>query len=120
MSKVIFKMKLQHPNLAKTQKNNAHHLIYIGTREGIVLNEDLHQVEGVNSENDEYLEYMSKQPPSHGLFSDYGTECNLDKMVDKMKDYRGFVYRGIVSFSEQDAIEEGYDSKEKWELLIRD
>lgn len=120
MSKVIFKMKFQHPNLAKTQKNNAHHLIYIGTREGVALNEDLHQVEGTHSENDEYLEYMSKRTRSHGLFSDYGTECNLDKMVDEMKDYKGFVYRGIVSLREQDALEKGYDNKDKWELLIRD
>lgn len=119
MSKVIFKMKFQHPKLAKTQKNNANHLIYIGTREGVALNEDLQQVEGINSENTEYVKYMSNRPRSHGLFTKSGTECNLGKLVDEMKDYKGYVYRGIVSLREQDAIEKGYDSKEKWELLIR-
>ena len=113
-------MKFQHPKLAKTQKNNVNHLIYIGTREGVALNEDLNQVEEVDSENADYMKYISNRPRSHGLFTKSGAECDLGKLVDEMKDYKGYVYRGIVSLREQDAIEKGYDSKEKWELLIRE
>lgn len=121
MSKVIFKLKFQSPNFKKTKMNNMYHLIYIGTRDGVALNDDMKEIEGNynKSNNDEYIKYISDRPRSHGLF---GKEKNIDlkEMSEYMKNYNGYVYRGIVSLKEDDAIEKGFDEKENWEMLVRD
>lgn len=110
-------MKFEHPNRAKTKNNNMYHLIYIGTREGVALNDDIKEFQNKSS-NDEYMKYISDRPRSHGLF---GKNKNIDlkQACDYMKNYNGYVYRGIISLKETDAVNLGYDNKDKWEMLIR-
>lgn len=122
MSKVIFKLKFQSPNLKKTKMNNMYHLIYIGTRDGVALNDDMKEIEGDynKSANDEYMKYISDRPRSHGLFSKDNVKVDLKSVSETMKNYNGYVYRGIVSLRESEAIEKGFDKKDNWENLIRD
>jgi hypothetical protein len=121
MSKVIFKLKFQSPNFKGTKTNNMFHLIYIGTREGVALNNDLKEITKVNkSTDDEYVKYISDRPRSHGLFTREGEGLNLQEIANELKEYNGYVYRGIISLRENEAIEKGFDKKENWELLLRD
>lgn len=110
-------MKFQHPNIKSTKTNNMYHLLYIGTREGVELNEDIKEFNN-DSENKDYLKYIANRPRSHGLF---GKEKDIDiqKLANEMKEYNGYVYRGIVSLREEDAVSLGYDKKDKWETLIK-
>lgn len=122
MSKVIFKLKFQSPSFKKTKMNNMYHLIYIGTRDGVALNDDMKEFENNhnNSTNDEYVKYISDRPRSHGLFSKENVNVDIKEVAETMKNYNGYVYRGIVSLKEKEAIEKGYDEKENWESLVRD
>lgn len=122
MSKVIFKLKFQSPSIKGTKMNNMYHLLYIGTREGVELNDDMKffNSEYNNSSNNEYLKYISDRPRSHGLFGKNDKPINIQELANEIKDFNGYVYRGIVSLRESDAIEKGYDNKEKWKDLIRD
>lgn len=122
MSKVIFKLKFQSPNFKNTKMNNMYHLIYIGTREGVALNDDMKEFENNHnkSTNDEYMKYISDRPRSHGLFGKDNQIIDLKEISNYMKEYNGYVYRGIVSLREDEAIEKGFDKKENWETLVRD
>lgn len=121
MSKVIFKLKFENPKNASTKNNNMYHLIYIGTRDGVALNDDMKEFENKhnNSSNDEYVKYISDRPRSHGLFSKENETIDLKELSDYMKNYDGYVYRGIVSLREDEAKEKGFDEKENWEMLVR-
>lgn len=122
MSKVIFKLKFQSPNFKNTKMNNMYHLLYIGTREGVALNDDMREFEDNHnkSNNDEYMKYIANRPRSHGLFSKENIKVDLKSVAETMKNYNGYVYRGIISLRENEAIEKGFDKKENWEDLIRD
>lgn len=122
MSKVIFKLKFQSPNFKNTKMNNMYHLLYIGTREGVALNDDMREFEDNHnkSNNDEYMKYIANRPRSHGLFSKENIKVDLKSVAETMKNYNGYVYRGIISLRENEAIEKGFDKKENWENLIRD
>lgn len=121
MSKVIFKLKFESPKKASTKNNNMYHLIYIGTRDGVALNDDMKEFENNNkaSTNDEYVKYISDRPRSHGLFGKENEIIDLKELSSYMKNYDGYVYRGIVSLRENEAIEKGFDEKENWEMLVR-
>lgn len=121
MSKVIFKLKFESPKNTSTMNNNMYHLIYIGTRNGVALNDDMKEFENNhnNSANDEYVKYISDRPRSHGLFAKENESVDLKELSSYMKNYDGYVYRGIVSLREDEAKEKGYDEKENWEMLIR-
>lgn len=122
MSKVIFKLKFQSPNLKNTKMNNMYHLLYIGTREGVELNDDMKMLDEKQNKtsNEEYLKYISDRPRSHGLFGKDDKPINIQQLANEMKEFDGYVYRGIISLRESDAIEKGYDNKEKWKDLIKD
>lgn len=117
MSRVIFKLKFEHPNLKSTKMNNMYHLLYIGTREGVALNDDVKEME--NNHNEDYLKYIAHRPRSHGLFTNKDN-VDINKVADELKNYNGYVYRGIVSLREEDSIKLGYDKKENWEKLLND
>lgn len=120
MSRVIFKLKYQHPNKGqKTRKNNKFHMLYIATREGVALNDDIKEINNEESNNKDYMKYISHRPGSHGLFGNY-KDLNLTNIGKELENYNGYVYRAIVSLRENDAIDLGYDKKEKWEELIKD
>lgn len=121
ISKVIFKLKFESPKKSATKNNNMYHLIYIGTRDGVALNEDMKEFENTynKSTNEEYVEYISDRPRSHGLFGREGEIIDLKELSSYMKNYEGYVYRGIVSLREDEALEKGFDEKENWEMLMR-
>lgn len=121
MSKVIFKLKFESPKKATTKKNNMYHLIYIATRDGVALNDDMKEFENNhnNSSNDEYVKYIADRPRSHGLFAKEKENIDLKELSNYMKNYDGYVYRGIVSLRESEAIGKGFDDKEQWETLVR-
>lgn len=80
----------------------------------------LEEINSQGSSNKDYLKYIANRPRSHGLFSSKNKEININELAKFMGEYEGYVYRGIVSLREDDAIEKGFDKKENWENLIRD
>lgn len=118
MSKVVVKLSYKNPNFKKTSVSNINYLNYIGTREGVVLNDDLEN-RGINREsnNEEYIKYIQNRPSSHGLFNNFN-DVDLKDIRKEIRACNGFVYRMIVSLREDDAIVNGFDEKEKWKELI--
>lgn len=126
-SPLISKIRCHNPNQKKSRVCNRNYLKYIATREGVDLTEpELEEqikkqltndfTEGTVAPNDTYIKYISKRPNSHGLFGNIDIS-DLTKLAGHMADMTAEgknIYRGIVSLSENDALNLGYDKKEKW------
>ena len=72
-----------------------------------------------------YLQYMALRPRvdkgqgKHGLFSDSGSELDLDAEVEKLRQFDGNIFTVIVSLKRDDAERLGYDNAERWKGLAR-
>ncbi|MBO5093180.1 MAG: hypothetical protein J6C33_02350 [Lachnospiraceae bacterium] len=134
-SPLISKIRCPNPNKKGSAVRNRNYLTYIGTREGVDLSdpdfekhtyEQLINSELINEINDDfmeqysptdvYLKYISERPKSHGLFGniDVSDISSLGSRMLSMTDEKKNIYRGIVSLSEKDALQLGYDKKENW------
>jgi hypothetical protein len=123
MSKVIVKISFKNPHLKSTREYNVAHLNYIGTRPGVdksITEADLQkELSGrADSENEDYMKYIHERPNSHGLFDAEGY-CNYEIVKSEIANNDGFVWRVIISLREVDALNFGYDKKEKWQVLLR-
>lgn len=122
LSKVIFKMSFKHPNLKDTASKNVSHVEYIGTRSGVdktLTEKDLQkELEKGVSDDETYAKYINERPRSHGLFGQDGLE-DINEIKSEMSSNTGFVWRGIISLREEDALKNGFENKEKWQELIR-
>lgn len=126
MSKVIFKMTFKHPNLKDTVSKNVSHVKYIATRPGTdktITEGDLKKelskgIEELSSEDELYLKYIDERPRSHGLFGEDGIE-DPKEVQEELSQVNSFVWRGIISLREEDAINLGYLEKEKWQDMLR-
>lgn len=136
-SPLISKIRCPNPNLGKKIRiMNRNHVIYIATREGVDLSPDPptgnkeyddrntkidEEMKETNPlKNTDYLKYIQERPKSHGLFGNIDTENIVDlgnKIADMTKQGK-CIYRGIISLSEQDALELGYTNKKQWELYM--
>lgn len=118
MSKVIVKLSYKHPNFKKTSSSNINYLNYIGTREGVVLNDDLKAIDTNTAiDNEEYIKDTNDNKRVHGLFNNSG-DVDIKEIRKEIRECKGVVYRGIVSLREEEAIESGFDEKEKWQELL--
>lgn len=126
MSKVIFKMKFEHPNLKSSASKNSSHVMYIATRPGAdksLTQSDLEKelkkgVENLDSDNELYAKYIAERPNSHGLFGPDGIE-NPKEIQEIFENHDSFVWRGIISLKEIDAKEIGFIDKDKWQEMLR-
>lgn len=110
---VISKIRAQNPNLHKTKMQNRNYVMYIATRPGVDLSPDVSS----DTPLETYVTYIHERPKSHGLFGDIvGGTDDIDAVTKHMyrisKDH--VVYKGIVSLTEEDAVELGFNKKEKW------
>lgn len=131
---LISKIRCHNPNKQKSRICNRNYLVYIATREGVDLSDPLYEqalreelsqmntpADFEESANDLYVKYIAERPKSSGLF---GNTLQTDPLAlgnhlaDLTTQGRN-IYRGIVSLSEQDALELGYDRKENWEMFLR-
>lgn len=121
---LISKIRCPSPNKAGTIKRNMNYVEYIATREGVDLtdidcNDELVRDAGRDVEN--YFESGNQRLSSNGLFGNIDT-TNLKAVSrhlgDLSKEGRN-IYRGIVSLSEEDALNLGYDQKQKWADYMR-
>ena len=116
MSLVIFKLKFNHPNLPKTKSKNKAHLFYIATRPGV--DKTLSEFDISKELNKECSDELTKsENKSHGLFGAKGIE-NIKEIAQEIENKK-LVWKGTISLREQDANEIGFDSKDKWEMMIR-
>jgi hypothetical protein len=126
MSKVIFKMTFKHPNLKTTVSKNVSHVKYIATRSGVDktltendLNRELGKgVEDLNSSDTNYVKYIDERPQSHGLFDELGI-ADPEAIQEEISNVNSYVWRGIVSLKEEDAIRLGYLKKDQWQDMLR-
>lgn len=139
-SPLISKIRCHSPNKNKSRVCNRNHIIYIATREGVDLSntaldqkisDSIAAMENLQDEsisleaaNDLYIKYIAERPRSHGLFgSDNVDMTDIKALGNQLADLTASgvcIYRGIVSLSELDALELGYDKKENWEIFMRD
>lgn len=126
MSRVIFKMTFQHPNLKQTVGKNMGHIDYIATRPGAdksITEKDLQKELSkgsvdLPSDDSSYIQYIDQRPRSHGLFGQDGIE-NPEDIKNEISNVKSFVWRGIISLKEEDAIDLGYIKKDQWQDMLR-
>lgn len=126
MSKVIFKLTFKHPNLKDTVSKNVSHVNYIATRSGVdktITEADLKKelergIEDISSDDETYVKYINERPKSHGLFGKDGIEDPKEVQAE-IAEVESFVWRGIVSLKEDDAVELNYTDKEEWQTMLR-
>lgn len=129
MSRVIFKMSFKHPNLKDTVSKNVSHVQYIATRSGVdktiteadlkrELEKGIEDIAPEGSSDESYVRYIDERPRSHGLFGPDGIE-DPGAIQDEISKVESFVWRGIVSLREEDAISLGYLKKDQWQDMLR-
>lgn len=119
---IVSKIRVNNPNLYNSRVKNRNHLVYIGTRDGVDISEPFFEEEIPSEEasNELYLKYIHERPNSHGLFGnvDVSDIVKLGNHLANETANGKCIYRGILSVSEEDALELGYDQKKKWMELI--
>ncbi len=136
---VISKIRCHNPNKISSKHANRNYLIYIATREGVDISDtdsidtllnkiDLNKIEVkeeylyANSSSETYLKYMACRPKSHGLFGNVDTN-DLNKVardVSHLTEHGKNIYRGVISFSPEDAKNLGYYEVKQWKLLLNE
>ena len=108
MKDVVFKLRFNHPNKSKTPKLNVNHFNYICKRPRAVYNE------GQN--------FCCFGKVSEMGYSSFGDINDFEKIQNHIKEKsknKTTFYKCIVSLTEQDALEKGFNDREKWEQLIK-
>lgn len=126
---LMSKIRCYNPNKNHSALKNLNYIMYIATRPGVDLTDvefdkltsviDEEEPETRHSEpsgNDNYIHYIAKRQNSQGLFGNFNFANTTEAAheVRNVTDMGVNVYRGIVSLSEDDAIELGFDKKEAW------
>lgn len=125
---LVSKIRCYNPNKNHSALKNLNYIMYIATRPGVDLTdvefdkftdlieetENTHNLE--HSGNDNYIHYIAKRQNSQGLFGnfDFSSPTEVAREVRDVTDMGVNIYRGIVSLSEEDAIELGFNKKEAW------
>ena len=120
------KIRCYNPNKSHSALKNLNYIIYIGTRPGVDLTDvQLDEITALTEEdiipegpsaNSQYIYYIAKRQNSQGLFGnfEFNNITEVAHEVRNVTDAGVNVYRGIVSLSEEDALELGYNKKENW------
>ena len=123
---LMSKIRCYNPNKSHSALKNLNYIIYIGTRPGVDLTDvQLDEITALTEEdiipegpsaNSQYIYYIAKRQNSQGLFGnfEFNNITEVAHEVRNVTDAGVNVYRGIVSLSEEDALELGYNKKENW------
>lgn len=123
---IVSILQCDNPNKKSSKIHNRNYLVYIATRDGVdltpvELERELRALSESDSalnksDNSLYLKYINERPGSHGLFgnADIANPYQLGADLEKLTDQGHLIYRGIVSLSEKDALNLGFDKKENW------
>ena len=130
---LISKLRCHNPNKKSAKYANKVSVIYIATREGTDLSDELDEEMYQYSSDRTYLNYIAKRPgadlvdmntshhAAHGLFGNF--DCRDLKAVEKMigeKTSAGVnIYREIISLSGEDAAALGFKNKKSWYNYLR-
>lgn len=130
---LISKLRCHNPNKKSSKYANKVGVIYIATREGTDLSDELDEEMYQYSSDRTYLNYIAKRPgadlvdmntshqAAHGLFGNF--DCRDLKAVEKMigdKTSAGVnIYREIISLSGEDAAALGFKNKKSWYNYLR-
>lgn len=108
MKNVVFKMKFNHPNFFRSSKLNANHFSYICKRPGAMHNKE-----------QDFCCFGKVEELGYNKFGDINNfEYIKNHILEKSKNKTTF-YKGVISLTEEDALEKGFDSRKKWEELIK-
>ena len=71
-----------------------------------------------------YADYIATRPRAerigkHGLFTDGGTEVNLEEVSKDLNKFDGTIWTMIVSLKREDAQKFGFDTGEQWRKMLR-
>ncbi len=108
MKNVVFKLKFNHPNNFQTPKLNENHFSYICKRARAMYNEG--------------KDFCCFGKVSELGYNNFGNIDDFQKMKnhikEKSKDKTVF-YKCVISLIEEDAIEKGFDTRIRWEQLMK-
>lgn len=111
LSPFIFKARYSLPT-AENKARNARYVLYLGTREGVVLNEP-------ENTSLNHLKYIHERPRSHGLFDQNGT-ADLKKVQQEISCHEGIVWRMLISLREDEAERINHNSRAAFEASVKD
>lgn len=125
-SPIISKIRVNNPNKISSRVRNRNYLLYIGTRDGvdltdISLEKELENLESPDSMDEICEKFIHERSKAHGLFGNIDT-TDINKIANHVADEtkKGKnIYMGILSLSEEDAVNLGYDQKEAWVDFMR-
>lgn len=121
-SPFIFKMRFYSPT-AKNKGRNGAHLTYIGTRPGVVKDNEVSLDEGDTVLDPDsaaaHVKYAHERPGSHGLFTQEQQLPNLQIVKQELENHEGVVWRMILSLKEEDAQRLSMTQREHWEDKLR-
>ena len=123
---LMSKIRCYNSNKKHSAIRNLNYIVYIGTRPGVDLTDvKLDELTAMTEENitpddpstnNQYIHYIAKRQNSQGLFGNFNFN-NITDVAHEVRDMTDAgvnVYRGIISLSEEDAIELGYNKKAAW------
>ena len=103
---VIWINRLLQPNKISTIARNKTYLSYIAEKENVYRNKSTeHGLWG-------YIKDIPDIDKNNSL-------SEVQEYIKKLSMEKKNIFRGIISISEEDAIEKGFDKKEEWESLIK-
>lgn len=108
MKNVVFKLNFNHPNKLKTPKLNANHFSYICKRLGAMYND------GKN-----FCCFGKVSSLGYITVEDIDDFTSTKEYIAKKSKEKTTIYKGVISLTEEDAINKGFDKRSEWKSLIK-
>ncbi len=108
MKNVVFKLKFNHPNKAKTPNLNQRHFNYICKRKMAIHNK------GQN-----FCCFGKVSKLGYKTFGDINDFEKVKNHIKEKSKNKTTFYKGIISLKEEDVIEKGFNDRSRWEELIK-
>ena len=108
MKNVVFKLKFNHPNKAKTPKLNVNHFKYICKRPWAVHNK-----------GQDFCCFGKVSELGYNKFGDINDFSKVCSHIKEKSKNKTTFYKGIISLKEEDAVEKSFDNREKLEELLK-
>ncbi len=107
-----------HQHNSDTVNKHTRHIEYIATRPGVDRGANREDLEPEDIPADIHTEYISERPGSSGLFG-YREIDNYKDIQKELAENKGFSWRFVVSLRADDAVNMGYDVRDKWEETLK-
>ncbi len=108
MKDVIFKLRFNHPNSPKTPKLNENHFSYICKRARAMYNE-----------GQDFCCFGKISEIGYSNFGSIDDFVKIKTHIREKSEEKTIFYKCIISLREEDALENGFNHRSRWEQLMK-